>query len=74
MQNKYVFKNILLFVIICVAFVILIAFINNIKQDQREPFVSKMREGYRNSIRGTRNIVRNIYKYGYMYTSKLLRM
>jgi len=79
--NKYVFKNIFLFIIILIAFTWLITFINSIQQEmqmqqiqEREPFVSKIREGYRASLRGSRNIVHDIYKYGYLYTSKMLRM
>lgn len=78
--NKYVFKNIVFYTIIFVAFIILFGFINYIQQKiqilqkkEREPFISKFREGYRASMRGTRNIVHDIYKYGYLYTSKMLR-
>lgn len=71
--NKYVLKNIFLFFIILFTFGLFITFI----MQQRPPFVSKIREGYgyTTSIRGKkRNVVRNIYKYGYYYASKLLRI
>jgi len=66
--NKYV-----LFMIMILVFAVLIAFLQQGEKRKREPFISKIREGYRISMRGTRNIVHDIYKYGYMQTSKLLR-
>lgn len=73
--NKYVLKNLFLFFIILFVFGWLMQQMQ-IQQIQliEEPFVSEIREGYRASMRGTRNIVRDIYKYGYLYTSKMLRI